>query len=127
MIDKKFTLLYVDDERINLELFNALFIVDYNILLAESPLDALKMLDSNKVDLIVTDQKMPEMTGVEFLKEVFTKFPNEPPYRIITSGYTEIESVNEAFEKYKLLKSIPKPWNIDILKASISEILSQIE
>jgi len=127
MADKKFTLLYVDDERINLELFNALFLLEYNVLLAETPMEALKMLESNHVDLIVTDQKMPEMTGVEFLKEVFAMFPDVPPFRILTSGYAEVESVNEAFEKYLLLKSIPKPWNIPVFKATIAEILSQIK
>lgn len=125
MADKKYTVLYVDDEQINLELFKALFIMHYNVLLAESPIEALDLLKKTKVDLIVTDQKMPEMTGVEFLKEVFKIFPNEPPYRILTSGYTEIESVSDAFDNYKLLKSIPKPWNIALLKSVIAEVLEK--
>lgn len=122
MSEKK-TILYVDDEILNLELFKALFITEYDVLTALSPIDALKILDKKRVDLILTDQKMPEMTGVEFLIEVHEKFPEEPPYRILTTGYAEPERLNEAFDNYKLLKSIPKPWDIPALKKSIQEVI----
>jgi len=121
----KYTILYVDDEVLNLELFKALFFMDYNVLISESPIEALKLLDDKKVDLILTDQKMPEMTGVEFLIEVYKKCPDEPPYRILTTGYAEPDRINEAFDNYKLLKSIPKPWDITVLKKTISEVLNR--
>ena len=123
-MEKKHTILYVDDEVLNLELFKALFYTDYDVLISESPIEALKLLDEKKVDLILTDQKMPEMTGVEFLIEVFKKLPNEPPYRILTTGYAEPERINEAFDNYMLMKSIPKPWDIGVLKRTISEVLT---
>jgi response regulator RpfG family c-di-GMP phosphodiesterase len=122
MSEKK-TILYVDDELLNLELFKALFQSDYRVLISESPIDALKIIDDEKVDLILTDQKMPEMTGVEFLIEVHKKLPDEPPYRILTTGYAEPDRINEAFDNYKLLKSIPKPWDIPSLKKSIEEVI----
>ena len=121
----KFTILYVDDEVLNLELFKALFFMDYNVLLSSSPVKALEMIDNEEIDLILTDQKMPEMTGVEFLIEVFKKCPEEPPYRVLTTGYAEPDRINEAFTHYRLLKSIPKPWNIPELKKTIEDILGK--
>ena len=123
-MSQKKSILYVDDEVLNLELFKALFFTDYEVLVSESPIEALKLLDDRRVDLILTDQKMPEMTGVEFLVEVYKKLPDEPPYRILTTGYAEPDRINEAFDNYKLLKSIPKPWDIDMLKRTISDVLA---
>ena len=71
MEKKDFTILYVDDEVHNLISFNATFRRDYKILTAQNGEEGLQVLNENEVHLVLSDQRMPEMTGVEFLQKVF--------------------------------------------------------
>src|SRR5574344_479018 len=73
------TILYVDDEEINLRLFKATFRRDYNILTATSAKEGLEKLAKNTVDLVITDQRMPEVNGVEFLSKVQAIYPPYSP------------------------------------------------
>lgn len=113
------TILYVDDEEVNLRIFKNSFRREFNIIVATSAKEGLEILANHKVDLVITDQKMPNMTGVEFLKEVNRIFPNIPPYRLIISGYSEPESIEEAYKNYKLFGFISKPWNENELRKII--------
>lgn len=115
------TVLYVDDEELNLTVFRCTFRRDFNIITSLSPVKALEMLEQQKVDVIITDQKMPEMTGVQFLKVVNDRFPGVPPGRIIISGYSSNAEIDEAFSRYRLYRFITKPWNGDQLKKIIYE------
>jgi len=67
----RYNILYVDDEDINLRQFKSVFRRDFNIFIANSGEEGLKILDEKNFDLIITDQRMPKMTGVEFLKKGF--------------------------------------------------------
>ncbi|OFX27020.1 MAG: two-component system response regulator [Bacteroidetes bacterium GWA2_31_9b] len=116
---QKHSLLYVDDEKVNLELFFLSFRRDFEIYLANSAKEGLIFLEKNKVDVIITDQKMPEMTGVEFLCEINRRFPDIPPCRLMISGYTRNEDIESAFNNYKLFEFISKPWNAIQLKKTI--------
>lgn len=107
--DKK-TILYIDDEEINLRLLKATFRRKYQILTAVNAKEGLNILSKNKVDLIITDQRMPDITGVEFLKMVQEKWPEIPPGRLIISGYSDPEDIDEAYKNYQLFKFIAKPW-----------------
>ncbi len=118
-MNTKANILYVDDEEINLRIFRDSFRRDFNVFTAISGFEALNILSKEKIKVIITDQKMPEMTGVELLKEVNLKFPEIPPNRLILSGYIEDENIKKAFENYKLLKFIPKPWEYEELKQII--------
>lgn len=109
------TILYVDDEEINLRLFKATFRRDYNILTATSAKEGLEILAKNTVDLVITDQRMPEVTGVEFLSKVQTMYPNIPPGRLIISGYSDPEDIELAYKEYQLFRFISKPWKEDEL------------
>ncbi len=109
------TILYVDDEEINLRLFKATFRRDYNILTATSAKEGLEILAKNTVDLVITDQRMPEVTGVEFLSKVQTIYPNIPPGRLIISGYSDPEDIELAYKEYQLFRFISKPWKEDEL------------
>jgi CheY-like chemotaxis protein len=120
-----YSILYVDDENINLELFKTIFRRFYTLFVASSAVEGLEILEKNKIDLIITDEKMPGMTGIEFLKEVNQRFPSLPPYRIITSAYTKPAKVDEAFAHYKLYKFVPKPWKISELRNIVKEVLEQ--
>lgn len=110
MNNNKKTILYIDDEEINLRLFKTTFRRDYSILTASSAQQGLKILEDNEVDLIITDQRMPEMTGVQFLSIVQKLYPYIPPGRLIISGYSDYEDIEKAYNEYQLFKFIPKPW-----------------
>ncbi len=121
---KKPKILYVDDEESNLRIFKDAFRRDFEIYTAISGYQGLEILEKTAFDVIITDQRMPGMTGVEFLKEVYTRFPEIPPDRLILSGYAKDEDINEAFKKYKLSKFISKPWEYGELKAIIMNAIN---
>ena len=112
----KYTVLYIDDEAANLRVFKSVFRRDYNVLIALSGMEGLEILEREKCHLIITDQRMPEMTGVQFLKKVFDKIPTVPPNRIILSGFSQDEDIKEAKEKYFLYMFVSKPWDTNELK-----------
>jgi response regulator RpfG family c-di-GMP phosphodiesterase len=115
----RFSILYVDDEEVNLRVFKNTFRRDFNIFLAGSAKEGIEILEKNTVDIVITDQRMPAVTGVEFLKQVHHMFPSIPPNRLILSGFAKDEEIEVAFEKYKLFSFISKPWNADDLKKII--------
>ena len=122
---KKYKILYVDDEESNLRIFKDTFRRDFEIYLAECGQKAIEILEHNYVDVVITDQRMPEMTGVELLKEVNIKFPQIPPHRLILSAYAENNNVKEAFEKYRLFKFVSKPWKYNEFKEIIMNAINQ--
>ena len=121
----KYNILYVDDESENLRAFWAVFRRDYDIFITESPLKGLEYLHDHNVDLIITDQRMSEMTGVEFLKKVFEIIPEKPPNRMILSGYSRTHDIDEAKKKYQLSMFVSKPWDPDDLKTKIDEAIKE--
>lgn len=115
----KYTVLYVDDEEINLRVFRNTFRRDFNILTAQSAMEGIKLLQTNVVNIVITDQRMPEITGVEFLKMINDMFPQIPPNRLMLSGFSKTEDIDTAFQNYKLFQFILKPWDAEELKAII--------
>lgn len=113
----KITLLYVDDEENNLISFKATFRLRYKVLIAYNGEEALKLLDENTVHIIVTDQRMPNMTGVEFLEIVLQRYPD--PMRILLTGYADMNAVVEAVNKGKIFHYLTKPWNENELQQTI--------
>ncbi len=118
MADEKITVLYVDDEENNLFSFKATFRIKYNVLTAISGDEALKILETKKVHIIVTDQRMPEMTGVEFLEKVLEKYAD--PMRILLTGYADMGAVVDAVNKGKIFHYLAKPWNEEELDLTIN-------
>jgi response regulator RpfG family c-di-GMP phosphodiesterase len=113
----KITILYVDDEENNLFSFKATFRIKYNVLTALSGDGALEILQKTLVHIIVTDQRMPEMTGVEFLEKVLEKYPD--PMRILLTGYADMDAVVDAVNKGKIFHYLAKPWDEDELDLTI--------
>ena len=109
MPSDKITVLYVDDEENNLFSFKATFRIKYHVLTALSGDGALGILDKEQVHIIITDQRMPEMTGVEFLEKVLEKYPD--PMRILLTGYADMNAVIDAVNKGKIFHYLAKPWN----------------
>ncbi|HEY2581416.1 MAG TPA: response regulator [Mucilaginibacter sp.] len=118
MSENKITVLYVDDEQNNLFSFKATFRIKYNVLTALSGDLALKILNEKRVHVVITDQRMPEMTGVEFLEIVLEKYPD--PMRVLLTGYADMSAVVDAVNKGKIFHYLAKPWNEEELDLTIN-------
>ena len=118
MADKKISILYVDDEENNLFSFKAVFRVKYQVYTAISGDEALKILSEKPIEIIITDQRMPSMTGVEFLERVIEKFP--VPMRLLLTGYADMNAVVDAVNKGKIFHYLSKPWNEEELDITIN-------
>ncbi|MBC7554898.1 MAG: response regulator [Taibaiella sp.] len=110
-------ILYVDDEQNNLISFKAVFRIKYNIYTAISGEDAIKVLKDNPINIIITDQRMPQMTGVEFLENILGEYPD--PIRILLTGYADMNAVVDAVNKGKIFHYLSKPWNEEELDMTI--------
>jgi diguanylate cyclase (GGDEF)-like protein/PAS domain S-box-containing protein len=120
------TLLLVDDEEnILASLKRLLRRGDYHIVTATSAAEGLQRLAEIDVDVIVSDQRMPNMTGVEFLRRAKDLYPHT--VRIVLSGYTELQSITAAINEGAIYKFLTKPWEDDLLRANIEEAFRQKE
>lgn len=119
MQEKKITILFIDDEENNLISFKAVFRLKYHVLTAINAVDAMHFLDTEPIEIIITDQRMPTMTGSEFLEKVLEKYPD--PMRILLTGYADISAVIEAVNKGKVFHYLTKPWNEQELDATIQK------
>jgi len=120
------TLLLVDDEENILSALTRLLRHDdYRILTACNAQDGLALLADNNVNVIITDQRMPQMTGAEFLSQVKERYPET--IRIVLSGYTELKSVTDAINRGAIYKFLTKPWDKHLLRANIEEAFRQYE
>lgn len=117
MIDQKIKILYVDDEIHNLNAFKANFRREFEIFIAESAKQGLELLATEQVHVIITDQRMPETTGIEFLEQVIPLYPD--PIRILLTGYSDINAVIDAINKGQVYRYIQKPWNDADLRMNI--------
>jgi signal transduction histidine kinase len=114
-------ILYVDDESENLQGFNYLLRRDFHIYLASSAKEGLEILRNNEIKVVLTDQRMPEVSGVEFLEQVLLEFPDI--IRIIVTAYSDTETVLQAINQGKVYQFITKPWNNSELKIIINRAL----
>ena len=114
------TLLLVDDEPNVISALKRLLRPDgYRILTAGSAQEGLALLAQNPVDIIVSDQRMPGMTGVEFLRQAKNLYPDT--IRIVLSGYTELQSVTDAINEGAVYRFLTKPWEDSQLRSFIEE------
>lgn len=111
---EKPNILYVDDEPNNLTAFVASFRRYYQIFTATSAQQGLEVLKREKIHVIVTDQRMPEMTGVQFLEAIIPEYPDT--MRMILTGFTDIEAIIKAINTGRVLRYITKPWDPQELK-----------
>jgi len=108
---KKRTILFVDDDSIVLRsIARGLLDEPYNIFLAKSGEEALKILSQQEVHVLVTDIRMPEMDGTELLKVVTKEYPHI--VKMVLSGYTDTTDLTKAIHQEGVFKFIPKPWNL---------------
>jgi response regulator RpfG family c-di-GMP phosphodiesterase len=116
--------LYVDDEAINLELLQLTFKNELDVLTALSAREGLDILTQNpEIHVIISDLKMPEMNGLEFIKEV--KSRDESKVCMLLTAYLESEIMLEGFNKELIFRYLMKPWNKDGLYETIQEALKR--
>lgn len=116
------TLLAVDDESDNLDALERIFRKRYRFLRASSGVEALALLANNsRVDVIISDQRMPQMTGVEFLEKTLTTHPKT--VRILLTGYTDIDSIIAAVNQGHIFRYITKPWDTTDLSNSVEQAM----
>jgi signal transduction histidine kinase len=119
MKSEKIKVLYVDDEENNLLAFKASFRFDFNIKLANSPEEAFKILDEEEFQIILSDFRMPFMTGVEMFEKIRVNYPE--PVRMLLTAYSDIESLIDAVNKGHIFRYIKKPWQEADIKTAIEE------
>ena len=120
-----YKILIVDDEKANLRLLERLFRRQYQIISASSGKEALELLVQHEIAVIISDQRMPEMTGIEFLKRAAAM--RQHTVRIILTGYTEVEALVEAINSGVVYKYVTKPWINEDLQQTVSRALEHHE
>ena len=123
---KKPRMLVVDDESDNLDLLFRTFRRDFKVFKAKSGAEALKiLLSEGEVAVIISDQRMPEMKGTEFLSKTVPDFPDT--VRIILTGFTDVEDLVEAINAGQVYRYITKPWDPEKLKVIVNKASAAYE
>src|SRR5271155_4440877 len=116
---KKHTVLVVDDEPDVVKSVQDLLRLDYRVLGATRASDAMELMRREEIHLVMTDQRMPEMTGVEFLRKVRGEYPEA--VRLLFTGYADIRAVIDAINQGNVYRYITKPWDPEELQSLIRE------
>lgn len=116
---EKHSLLLVDDEPEILFSLQGLLRREFNLFIAESGAQALEVLQQHPIHVVMSDQRMPEMTGVELMRRVKVEYPDA--IRMIFTGYADIKAVVDAINNGGLFRYITKPWDPDELMDVLSE------
>ena len=119
------TILVVDDEPDVVQSVQDLLRLEFHVLGATNAADAAKIMQEKEVHVVMTDQRMPEMTGVEFLGQVRGDHPDA--VRLLFTGYADIKAVIDAINKGSVYRYISKPWDPDELQAIIRQAAGQYE
>lgn len=125
MEGKDINVLYIDDEPNNITSFKAAFRRVFNIFTAESAEEGRKILETETIHVILSDQRMPKMTGIEFFQSILETHPD--PIRILITGYADINAVIDAINVGQVYKYLSKPWNEDEVKNTIFKSFEVLE
>src|SRR5260370_6597137 len=118
-------ILVVDDESANLRALERIFRHDHRVLTARSGPEALAILEQHDVALLISDQRMPGMTGIELMQKTVQLRPHM--VRILLTGYTDVSTLIEAINCGHVYKYVTKPWNNDDLSVTVSRALEHFE
>ena len=122
MITSKPTILFIDDEPINVMLFSLNFKKYYTVITAESGIQGLEMLKQHpEIQVVLSDMKMPGMTGIDFILEAKKEFPDVLYY--IVSGYDLINEIAEAMHTNLIEDYFCKPFNIPKISKTLAEVV----
>ena len=118
MSDRKISILYIDDEEHNLQSFKASFRKQYDITTTISVVEAEEIMEKQEFHVILADQRMPGMTGVQFFEKIRSKFPES--IRILITGHTDISAAIDAINKGEVFRFIDKPWDYTYVENAIT-------
>lgn len=117
-------ILYVDDDDVNLQIFLTAFGEYYSIRTASSSKEALAFLEKEPVDIVITDQRMSEMSGIVFLEQVIARYPDV--VRIVITAFKEVEEVMYALNCCGVYRYFTKPWTFEEVKHTLDKALEMI-
>ena len=103
------SILYLDDEEHNLVSFRAAFRRHFKVYTTSSAREAVKLLRQHQIPIVITDQRMPEMMGVQFLEAIIPEFPDT--VRMILTGFSDVEAIIKAINNGRVYRYITKPWD----------------
>lgn len=122
---KRYTILVVDDEPDNLALLERVLRREYTIFVANSGAEALELLENAEVDMIISDQRMPNMSGAELLGEAYQRNPNQ--VRILLTAYSDVKDIIQAVNAGHIYQYLGKPWDPDELKLTVRRALESYQ
>src|SRR5262245_987934 len=125
MTTSKHAILIVDDEPDILFSLRGLLRTEFELLTATSGAEALELLHRNQIHVIMTDQRMPHMTGTELLRRAQGDCPEA--IRIVFTGYADIKSVVDAINHGQIYRYLTKPWDPDELVAVLHDACAQYD
>lgn len=123
--DRRHTILVVDDEPDVIKSVQDLLRFDYKVLGATRASEGMRLLQSEEVHVVMSDQRMPEMTGVQFLDKVRGVYPEA--VRLLFTGYADIKAVIDAINQGNVYRYITKPWDPDELQSVIREAVDRYD
>jgi len=119
---EKITILYVDDEPINLKIFEINFRKKFNVIVSSSGYIGLEKLKQHlEIKVVISDMKMPEMNGIEFIKKARKEFPGV--FYFILTGYDINEEISHALDQKIINQYFRKPFNMKEIEKSIEEAI----
>jgi response regulator RpfG family c-di-GMP phosphodiesterase len=117
MADETIRVLYLDDEEPNLFSFKAAFRREFEVHTCDEPHQAVRLLDEHEFHVVLSDQRMPRISGVEFFELVMPDHPDVS--RILVTGYADTDAVVDAINKGQVYRFVSKPWNEEELRSVI--------
>ena len=122
---KAYNLLIVDDEVEITKSIARQFRRKYNVYSATSATNAISIMEKEHIQVILSDQRMPEMTGVDFFGAIKDKYPDA--LKLLLTGYSDIEAVIGAINEGQVFRYITKPWNPEELDSIVNEAFEKYE
>src|SRR6516165_4684368 len=122
---KKHTLLVVDDEKDLIDSVHDLLRSEFNVLKARSAEEGLKMMRENEVHIIMTDQRMPKVSGVELLRSIRTGHPQA--IRMLFTGYADLDAVIAAINQGHIFRFLKKPWQPEELEFAVRDAAAEYD
>jgi response regulator RpfG family c-di-GMP phosphodiesterase len=122
---KKHTLLVVDDEADVCDSVHDLLRREFKVLRAKNADEGIKLMRENEVHIIMTDQRMPQVTGVELLSQIRTGHPQA--VRMLFTGYADLDSIIQAINQGHIFKFLKKPWQPADLEEAVRDAATEYD